>query len=89
MPQTWDIDAITPVQRELLGTHLRHARDGLMFFNRDTEARLITAGRQLAKLGIVEIDEPRSEDDCNEVCIELTDDGRAWLASLPPHTFTD
>lgn len=86
--QTWDLNALTLRQRDVLGL-LCNTNDGATFLdlNEPNHDLKLKAARQLAKLGLIEVDEPR-DGSVAEVGISLTEDGEAWLLSLPEGSLT-
>ncbi len=82
---SWNVDDLSTAQRELLGEHLCQTNDGAIFLDPVSDARLVNAARALAKVGLVEVDEPQNlpVGFVGEVGISLTEEGQAWLLTLP------
>lgn len=80
--QTWDLDALTPAQRDVLslvcdtnsGSVALDADDPISF---DVQLR---ASRALQALGIVTLNGDAAWPD---YVVSLTEDGERWLLSLP------
>ena len=83
--QTWSLDDLTITQRRFLGERLCQTNDGSMFLEPSdpVDAWSLVIARELAKLGLVDIDEPRAGSNLTEIGVSLTDDGEAWIKSLP------
>jgi hypothetical protein len=75
--QTWDLNALTASQLDFLANEITQTNDGAISVEPSNPAH-VEAARALHALGIITFDE--SDD---EYSAALTDDGEAWLLSLP------